>query len=697
MTIFSELAIDAVRLAINSAIIGSLIALSAAAAFRLAPSLHPRIRYAIAVGAFLAAVIFPVFATFQIFDGNQPLTLVVQNSEIESPEKTRFESANDFAVRPSLNQTLNQNPSPAEAFSGEIPSKNPVIKISPTLSNIFLLLWLIVAFLLLAREIFGHLSFAGKRRKWRAADESLCRELQIPENARVYLSDGESPLAIGVFRPAIVLPARLCDDVHVEMTRQIVRHELNHLQWRDPTVNALLRIVRALFWINPPLWFLERAARMEREAAADFAVVENDNFDAEKIAEYANALVEMAKRDSTARREFKFVAAEIGTRSGLEKRVRRLFQAPTRLNFLRRTLAVSAVCAGLSGTYFLPLASPANSSANALIVAESGAENFSPPTSTENIEPEILSLDNSSTLPPNRISESFAQTLRYITDQPEAERVENKLENIDAGENLNETPQPGLPSENANSENNAPVAPVNTGEYSAAVAPAPPNIETAPPTEQPAPKNYEAPPNFIRDGMASVGYPDLSDEEIAALKRVGASHFTVREFASVGYTNLPLKTLIRLRENGVSAAFIREMKASGYDNLSTEMLIDFRWHGVSAVYIREMASLGYGNLSAKTLVAFRRHSVSASYINEMRALVKGGISADEIVDMKWLAVSREFIGEFAAVGYKNLTANQLISMRQHGVTTAFIEKMRARDGKNYSANDLISLRMNGER
>lgn len=641
MTIFSEFAIDAVRLAINSAIIGSLVALSAATALRFAPSLHPRIRYAIAVGAFLAAVVFPVFAAFQIFDGNQPLALVVQNSELESPEKTRIESANDFAVQPPLNQTPNQNPPPAESFSGEISAKNPVIAISPIVSNVFLLSWSLIAFLLLAREIFGHLSFAGKRRKWRTAGESLRRELQIPEKARVYLSDGESPLAIGVFRPAIVLPARLSDDLSVEATRQIVRHELNHLQWRDPSVNALLRIIRALFWINPPLWFLERAARLEREAAADFAVVEIDNFDAEKIAAYAGALVEMAKRDSTARREFKFVAAEIGRRSGLEKRVRRLFQARARLNFLRRTLAVSIVCAGLCGIYFLPLAAPAaSSSANALIVAESGAENFSPPTSVENTEPEILSFDNSSTLPANRVSESFAQTPRDIVDRPAAERAENKPESIDAGAGFKETPQPSLLFENAGSENIAPVAPVNTSAHSAAaVAPTPPNVETAPPTEQPAPKNYEAPPNFIRDGMASVGYPDLSDEEIAALKRVGASHFTVRELASVGYTNLPVKTLVRLRENGVGAAFIREMKALGYANLSPETLCDFRWHGVS----------------------------------------------------------REFIGELAAAGYKNLTANQLVSMRQHGVTTAFIEKMRARDGKNYSANDLISMRMNGER
>lgn len=712
MSVFSELAIDAVRFAINSALIGLVIALGAALAFRFAPNLHPRIRYALAVASFLAAVIFPVFATFQIFERNAPPALVVQNSDVKSSETARIESANDFAAT----QPPNQNPpTVTESFPDKIPAARPVITISPIVSNVFLLWWSAVAFLLLAREIFGHLSFVKRRRKWQSADESVRRRLQIPEAFRVYLSDGESPLAIGVFRPAIVLPARLCDDLTIETARQIARHELNHLEWRDPSVNALLRIIRALFWINPALWYLERAARLEREAAADFAVVKNDNFEAKKIAEYADALVTMAKQSaaSPVERRFKFVAAEIGRQSGLEKRVSRLFQGSTRLGFLRRTLAFSAFCGGISGTYFLPLAA-VNSSSNSLIVAESRDESFSLARSLpgETSAPEILRLDNSPALPANNISQSFLQKLRNLVGKPAAELTESKAENTDASKisgatpqpdlpftpqaNLLLTPQPDIPFENSSSEN-APVAPVNTGETPVALAPTPPNVETPTPVAQPAPKNYEAPPNFLRDGMASVGYANLSDEEIAALKRAGVSHFTVREMASVGYTNLPLKTLIRLRENAVSAAYIKEMKALGYDNLSPEMLVDFRWHSVSGIYIREMAALGYGNLSAKKLVDFRRNSVAAPYINEMRSLVKGGISADEIVDMKWLGVSREFIGELAALGYKNLTANQLISMRQHGVTTAFIEKMRARDGKNYSANDLISLRLNGER
>ena len=163
MSVFSELAIDAVRLAFNSALIGAALALSAALAFRFAPNLHPRIRYAIAVASFFAAVIFPVFAAFQIFEKNEPPTLNVKNSQIEISADTKIiENANDFAVHAPLNQN---QPAVTESFSGEISAARPVITISPIVSNVFLSLWTFVAFLLLALEIFGHLIFAKRRRK----------------------------------------------------------------------------------------------------------------------------------------------------------------------------------------------------------------------------------------------------------------------------------------------------------------------------------------------------------------------------------------------------------------------------------------------------------------------------------------------------------------------------------------------------
>lgn len=135
MNAFSESSIEAFRLAINLILTGSLIACTLALAFRFAPNLHPRVRYFIAVAAFFAAVVFPVFSTFQIFTTNESFALVVKNSEVE----TVVERGDDFPVQ----AALYQNAPTETAFPDEISAKRLVyLAISPLASNVFLLLWL---------------------------------------------------------------------------------------------------------------------------------------------------------------------------------------------------------------------------------------------------------------------------------------------------------------------------------------------------------------------------------------------------------------------------------------------------------------------------------------------------------------------------------------------------------------------------
>ncbi len=375
MNTLSEFSIDAVRLTINFTIVGSLVALSVALAFRLARNVHPRIRYIVAVVAFFVAVIFPVFATFQIFPEDETPTLIVVNSEAEISENASSESSGQLQLQPILKEL----PSADTIHNEILPSRQLNLAVSPTLAIVFLSLWFIVAVSLLAREIAGHFASVKARRKWQPADEDVRRKLEIPGDAPLYLSDNENPFVIGIFKQAIVLPACLFDDLTIEAARQIAKHELNHLQCRDPLVNAILRVIRGLFWINLPLWYLERVVRLEREAAADFAVLKNDNFDSETIAQYANALVAVAKWPAgfAMQRRFKFVATEVGGSSELEKRVRRLFQTSTRVNRFRLGLAVLAFCGGVCSVYFLPLASAAANSSNiALIVTESDDVSF---------------------------------------------------------------------------------------------------------------------------------------------------------------------------------------------------------------------------------------------------------------------------------------------------------------------------------
>jgi beta-lactamase regulating signal transducer with metallopeptidase domain len=81
------------------------------------------------------------------------------------------------------------------------------------------------------------------------------------------------PTAIGFFKPAVVIPAWLLDDLSPEELNQILLHELAHLRRRDDWTNLVQQIVKALFFFHPAVWWIERKLSLEREMACDDAVL----------------------------------------------------------------------------------------------------------------------------------------------------------------------------------------------------------------------------------------------------------------------------------------------------------------------------------------------------------------------------------------------------------------------------------------
>jgi beta-lactamase regulating signal transducer with metallopeptidase domain len=100
-------------------------------------------------------------------------------------------------------------------------------------------------------------------------------------------------LAAGLFRPVIVLPASWATGLSPDMAEAVLAHELAHLRRHDVWLNAVQRIVEAVFFYHPAVWWLSNRVRAERELCCDeLAVAATGN----RLA-YATAL-EMAVRDS---------------------------------------------------------------------------------------------------------------------------------------------------------------------------------------------------------------------------------------------------------------------------------------------------------------------------------------------------------------------------------------------------------------
>jgi beta-lactamase regulating signal transducer with metallopeptidase domain len=108
-------------------------------------------------------------------------------------------------------------------------------------------------------------------------DPAIAGRLSQPEARRavkIYQSaDVSSPSAIGFLRPAIVFPSALLPQLSAEEFEVILRHELAHLRRWDDWTNLAQKIVKAVFFFHPAVWWIEKRLTLEREMACDDVVL----------------------------------------------------------------------------------------------------------------------------------------------------------------------------------------------------------------------------------------------------------------------------------------------------------------------------------------------------------------------------------------------------------------------------------------
>ncbi|RIK78916.1 MAG: hypothetical protein DCC68_14250 [Planctomycetota bacterium] len=108
---------------------------------------------------------------------------------------------------------------------------------------------------------------AEAARRWAEA-------LRITRAVAVGVSDRVvAPLVIGIVRPMIVLPAAIVARQSPEQMEMILLHELSHVRRADNLVNLIQRVVEAVLFFQPAVWFVSRWVRLEREHCCDNMVL----------------------------------------------------------------------------------------------------------------------------------------------------------------------------------------------------------------------------------------------------------------------------------------------------------------------------------------------------------------------------------------------------------------------------------------
>lgn len=117
----------------------------------------------------------------------------------------------------------------------------------------------------------GAIRVSGGR--WEQARAAACDDLGVARPVALYVDRAAVvPMTWGLVHPVVVLPP-VATAWSVEQLRIVLLHELAHVRARDWLFNLVARVVCALYWFHPGVWWAARALRDDCEIACDDRVI----------------------------------------------------------------------------------------------------------------------------------------------------------------------------------------------------------------------------------------------------------------------------------------------------------------------------------------------------------------------------------------------------------------------------------------
>ena len=287
--------------------------------------LSPRWRYAL-WSVVVVRLLLPVtpgsaLSVFNLFHGDAAPIVVV----MESPTAPATIRADTFGL---------EGWEPV-AYAAGVQAAEPT---NPwRISDIALATWLMGAGLVMGVLLLINVSLALRlRRRSMVTDAGLLelvktckREMGVKRHVRLVVDPGiTSPALAGMFRPTLLMPAGLVEDMPRDELRFILLHELAHVKKHDIAMNWLLIALSALHWFNPLIWFAFARLRADRELARDAMVLQATGTDASQA--YGQTIIRVLEGLTRPRLNNPALAG-IGDGMGqLKRRLRMIAMSPKR-------------------------------------------------------------------------------------------------------------------------------------------------------------------------------------------------------------------------------------------------------------------------------------------------------------------------------------------------------------------------------
>ncbi|RYF94721.1 MAG: M56 family metallopeptidase, partial [Chitinophagaceae bacterium] len=105
--------------------------------------------------------------------------------------------------------------------------------------------------------------------------QHLAAQMGLKKEIKVWISElVETPLTVGFWKPVILLPVSIINNLTLKQTESIILHELYHIQRNDFLMNLLISVADIMLFFNPFAKFFKEVIQREREHRCDDIVMQ---------------------------------------------------------------------------------------------------------------------------------------------------------------------------------------------------------------------------------------------------------------------------------------------------------------------------------------------------------------------------------------------------------------------------------------
>jgi hypothetical protein len=196
--------------------------------------------------------------------------------------------------------------------------------------------------LLLVVYGFGAFALLARLAVGTARTRRLIRRTEVRDGKRIS-SECASPITVGCLHPVVILPENW-QEWSPSQLDAVLTHEREHVRRRDPLVQWLALVNRAVFWFHPLSWWLERELSVLAEETCDAAVLARGH----APQDYSEYLLDIARSVSRSGSRLSIVGMAMPG-SFLRQRIGQILNSCGALRISRtKIVAAVAACAASS-------------------------------------------------------------------------------------------------------------------------------------------------------------------------------------------------------------------------------------------------------------------------------------------------------------------------------------------------------------